>query len=178
MKTLLIITLTVLFSACFSFYATAQEKLFTYQTKNNESFVVVDDVLNTATVHLRDGRKIKLIGLAPLDKPPRREPKRNEYNIIIEEDDPVVSLEETAFEFVVDLLKNKEVRIEFDNLYRDSEGYVLGYLFLKNGEFVNAEIIRQGFSNLHLTAQNKKYEDVLRDAYREASSEKRGLQGN
>ncbi len=178
MKNLLI--LSFLFFLCTGFLSetAAQERFLADQTQSKKSFILVDDVLNTATIRLRDGRKIRLIGLIPLEKPPRKDPKRNEYNIIVEEDDPIIPFEQTALEFVTDLLKNKEVRLELDNLYRSSDGYILGYIFLRNGAFANAEILRQGFSDFHLAPQNKKYEKELRDAYREAKKEKRGLQGN
>jgi micrococcal nuclease len=151
---------------------------FTQNLHNTETVAKVEDVLNSATFRLTDGRKIKLIGLIPLDKPKRKELPRNEYNIIIEKDDPIVPLEQTAYDFLVDLIKGKTVSVEFDNLYRDSDGYLLGYVFLNDDTFVNAEVLRQGFSDLHMTPQNVKYEKELRAGYLEAKKEKRGLQGN
>jgi len=168
----------------FSFFASvlpcawAQKNNSLANTTNKETIVKIEGVINSATLRLRDGRKAKLIGLIPLEKPARKELPRNEYNIIIEQDDPVITLEQTALDFITDLVEGKEIRFETDNLYRDSDGYILGYVFLKDGTFVNAEILRRGFSDLHLTPQNTKYEKELREAYLEAKKEKRGLQGN
>ena len=158
--------------------AWAQENISLPNSASEETNAKVDKVMDSATLHLRDGRKIRLIGLIPLEKPTRKELPRNEYNIIIEQDDPIIPFEQTALDFVIDLLEKKEIRLELDNLYRDPSGYILGYVFLKDGTFVNAEILRQGLSDLHLTPQNTKYEKELRDAYLEAKKEKRGLQGD
>jgi endonuclease YncB( thermonuclease family) len=148
------------------------------QTSGEKLEGTVEQVINSATLRLSDGRKIKLIGLIPIDRPKRKELPRNEYNIIIEIEDPIVSFEQTAYDFIDALVTKKDIRLEFDNLYRDPEGYILAYVFLSDGTFVNAEIIRQGFSNLRITPPNKKYEQKLREAYLEAKNEKRGLQGN
>lgn len=158
--------------------ASAQKDLFSSSTLNKKTNVKIDDVINTATLLLNDGRRVRLIGLIPLERPKRKEALRNEYNIIIEQDDPLIPVEQTALDFVIDLVKKKEASLEMDTLYRDSDGYILGYIFLKDGTFVNAEILRQGFSDLRLTPQNTKYEKELRDAYREAKKEMRGIQGN
>ncbi len=44
-------------------------------------------------------------------------------------------------------------------------------------DFLNAEILRQGFANLSIRPPNMKFAKELREAYREARAEKRGLQG-
>ncbi len=173
--------ITAVMAYCFLALAAnihAQDNALVINALNKKEDVKIDDIVNSATLRLHDGRKIRLIGLIPLEKPKRKEPIRNEYNIIIEKDDPIIPFEQTVYDFIVTLLKGKEVHLEFDTLYRDPDGYVLGYIFLKDGTFVNAEIIRQGFSDLHLTPQNTKYEKELRAAYLEAKKEKRGMQGN
>jgi len=158
--------------------ASAQNSQSLFQMPKEKSQGVVENIINSATLRLVDGRKIKLIGLIPLNKPKRKELPRNEYNIIIEKEDPIIPFEQTAYDFVNDLVIKKNVRLEFDNQYLDPEGYVLAYVFLPDGTFVNAEIIRQGFSDLHSTPSNTKYAQQLRAAYLEAKKEKRGLQGN
>ncbi len=141
------------------------------------TFTPVEKVFNSGLIILSDGRKIKLIGLKPLDAPKRKKPKRNKYNIVVEEDDPVLPLEQIAHDFINTLLKEKKVRLEFDNQYRDDESYILAYVFLSDGTFVNAEILRQGFADLHIAPPNTKYKSKLKNAYKEARREKRGLQG-
>ncbi|MCX5680808.1 MAG: thermonuclease family protein [Candidatus Omnitrophica bacterium] len=177
-RKLSIVTLLIFCFSIASLNALAQNNNSFLDASDKKTIAKVDDIINSATIRLVDSRKIKLIGLIPLDKPKRKDLPRNEYGIIIEQDDPIIPLEQTAYDFVLNLLKNKDIRLDFDNLYRDSDGYILAYVFLKNGTFVNAEIIRQGFSDLHMLPQNTKYEKELREAYLEAKKEKRGIQGN
>lgn len=160
--------------------ARAQGREPLFSTPQRELRATVESLIDSATFRLADGRKIKLIGLIPLKRPKPKEPLRNEYNIIIEDaaEDPVVPLEETAYDFIRSLVIAQKVRLEFDQLYRDPEGYILAYVFTEDGTLVNAEILRQGFSELRITPPNTKYEQKLRDAYLEARREKRGLQGN
>ncbi len=157
----------------------AQQSSPFFELSQAKSQGTIESMIDSITFRLADGRKIKLIGLVPLDRPKRKDLPRNEYNIIIEEEEnPIISFEERAYDFINDLIINKEVRLEFDNLYRDPKGYLLAYAFLSDGTFINAEIIRQGFSNLRITPPNTTYEKELRGAYLEAQKEKRGLQGN
>ncbi len=138
----------------------------------------VESLADSATLRLVDGRKIRMIGVVPIERPRTKEVPRNEYNIIIEKEDPVIPFEETVYDTLREMLIGQDILLEFDALYRDQQGHVLGYVFLKDGTFVNAEIIRQGFSHLTITPPNTKYKNELRAAYLEAKKEKRGLQGN
>lgn len=145
---------------------------------NKKTQARIETIIDSATVRLVDGRKMRMIGLIPLDRPQTKDLPRNEYNIIIEKEDPIIPFEQTAYDTIKDMLNDKDILLEFDNLYRDREGFILAYIFLPDGTLVNAEILRQGFSNLSITPPNTKYENEMRAAYLEAKKEKRGLQGN
>lgn len=138
----------------------------------------IEALIDSATIRLADGRKMRMIGLIPIERPQTKEAPRNEYNIIIEKEDPIIPFEQAVYDTLRDLLTDQDIFLEFDALYRDREGYILCYVFLQDGTLVNAEILRQGFSNLTITPPNTKYEKELRAAYLEAKKEKRGLQGN
>lgn len=139
---------------------------------------VVERVLKADLLVLKDGQKIRLIGLNALRAPQRKDVKRDTYGIIIEEQNPEMTLEDQALEFAQKLLEKKHIRLEFDIESKDENFYTLAYAFLEDGTFVNAEVLRQGFANLKITPPNMKYADSLREAYQEARREKRGLQGN
>ena len=140
---------------------------------------IVENVTNSGLILLEDKRRIKLIGLKPLDPPKRKKQEYNKYNMPIEkEEKTTTTIEERAYNYVNNLLKGKQVKIEFDRQYRDDQGYVLGYVFLSDGTLANAEILRQGFADLTVNPPNTKYESELRKAYLEARKEKRGIQGN
>lgn len=138
--------------------------------------IKVGRVLSADTIELENGERIRLIGLkAP--KPPKKEKvKKDEFGFVIEDVDPWTTLDEEAFIFARRLLEGQYVRLEFDT-ERRNERASLAYVFLiKDDLFANTEILRQGFADLQITPPNLKYADKLREAYREAKKEQRGLQ--
>jgi len=143
--------------------------------------VVIKQVASADTFILETGERIKLIGLRSPEPPQikREHIKRDEFGFVTKEKKgPIINLEEKAFEFAKDLLEGKHVRLEFDVEKTDQYYQTLAYVFFIEGDmFVNAEILRKGFSYLQIRPPNMKYEEQLRAAYREARQEKRGIQG-
>jgi len=136
----------------------------------------VAKVLSADTILLDNDEKIRLIGLKAPKAPKPVDVERDEYGIVIEKVSLTKTLEERTFEFAKDLLEGKDVRLEFDVDKKDREFHTCAYVFLvEDNTFVNAEILRQGYSNLSLTPPNLKYQDELRAAYQEARKEHRGI---
>lgn len=161
-----------------------QTKIDSLLDLNNKKYqnVIVSEVLSADMIRVEiDGtnERIKLIGLKAPQTPKKKMLERDKNGFIIEEKpSPETPIEERAFDFAKKLLEKKAVRLEFDNELRDSEGHKLAYVFLvENNLFVNAEILRQGYAFLSLNPSNNKYTEELRDAYKEARRELRGLQG-
>jgi len=137
--------------------------------------VLVEKVLNTNTIILQGGEKVKLIGLKALEPPRKERTERDEFGFIAElPEDPISSLEEQAFSFAKNLLEGKHVRLEFDVRKKTSELHTCAYIYLDE-LLVNAEFLRQGFAHLQIAAPNLKHSELLRAAYREAREEKRGI---
>ena len=148
--------------------------------------VVVDEVITANTIVLKGktgdkGEVIKLIGLRAPESPKRRtsDIKRDEFGFVLQEPVTLESpLEEKALEFVQNILVGRHVRLEFDDEKSDEDFRTLAYVFLKDdGTLINAEILRKGFADLQIRPPNLKYVNELRNAYKEARNEKRGLQG-
>ena len=157
----------------------AQSRLDTLlgEPKKEDEFFIVEKIISTDTLALDNQTRVKLIGLSAPNPPKEKEILRDSYGIIIENTNPETSLEEQAIDFAKSLLEKKRVRLEFDAENKDADGHLLVYVFLTDGTFANAEILRQGFANLKIIQPNTKYADTLRKAYQEARKEKRGLQG-
>lgn len=148
--------------------------------KSDEAYqhIVVEKVLTGDLLLLENGEKIRLIGLRAPDKPARRHQPVDQHGFIIKEEDPSVTVEERAMDFVRTLLEGKTVRLEFDADRRDDEFYTVAYVFTLDPPLLaNAEILRQGYAFLSIRPPNMKYAEALRAAYREARQEHRGLQG-
>ncbi|MBI5415897.1 MAG: thermonuclease family protein [Candidatus Omnitrophica bacterium] len=140
--------------------------------------ILVQEVVNADTLVLENGETVRLIGVRALGQPQKKKRLQRDANgfVIEEKPDPQTSVEERAAQFAGELLEGKHVRLEFDAAPKDDRYRTLAYVFLIEGDvFVNAEILRRGFGDLHIQPPNLKYAAQLREAYREASAYRRGM---
>jgi micrococcal nuclease len=72
-------------------------------------------------------------------------------------------------------VRHSHVRLEFDEERKDHYGRLLAYVFLDNGEMVNALMVRKGLAFVLINEPNTKYLPLLLDCQRKAMSEKVGL---
>jgi micrococcal nuclease len=80
-----------------------------------------------------------------------------------------------SLDFTKKLILNKIVKLEFDKVKFDKYGRLLAYVWLEDGTFVNAKIIKEGFAIPIRKTDNIKYYDLFVNLYWEAKKEKRGL---
>jgi micrococcal nuclease len=73
------------------------------------------------------------------------------------------------------LVDRHQVKLEYDQEKRDAHGRLLAYVFLENGDMVNAVLLRQGLANVMLKSPNLKYKAYLVDCQRKAMREKLGI---
>ncbi|RLF53489.1 MAG: hypothetical protein DRN37_11570 [Thermoplasmata archaeon] len=57
----------------------------------------------------------------------------------------------------LEFVKGKRVSLEFDKEKKDRYGRLLAYVFLENGDMVNALLIRKGMAHVLLNKQGLKY---------------------
>jgi micrococcal nuclease len=127
----------------------------------SSSFVLVRWVDDGDTVVLADGRRVRYCGInapevAHKEKPAQRfGPEARDVNRR--------------------LVFKKPVRLEFDLEKHDQYGRVLAYLFLKDGTFVNAELVKSGCAHYVFRRPNKKYDSLLLRLQRKAMAKKVGM---
>lgn len=73
------------------------------------------------------------------------------------------------------LVEGKRIRLEFDTERRDRYGRLLAYVYLEDGTFVNAELIRRGCARILTIPPNVRYADRFQALEREAREAGRGL---
>jgi len=73
------------------------------------------------------------------------------------------------------LVQGKPVRLEFDQERSDRYGRLLAYVFLENGDMVNALILKNGLARVFQQPPNLKYSSLLLDSQRRAMAEKVGI---
>jgi len=138
------------------------------------SNILVQRVVDGDTLVLINGERVRLIGI---DTPEMhhsdkliRDSKRSGQDVRT-----IQSLGRLSYEFTKKLVEGKEVSLEFDVEHKDKYDRLLAYIFLKDGTFVNAEIIKEGYASLMTIPPNVKYADLFLELYQQARENKRGL---
>ena len=121
----------------------------------------VKRVVDGDTVVLASGERVRYIGV---DTPELHHPRK-----------PVGFYAREAKEFNRRLIEGKTARLEFDVEHYDKYGRLLAYVYLSDGTFVNAELLRQGYAQLLTIPPNVKYVDLFKKLQQEAREANRGL---
>lgn len=167
-KTIFIITLLVL-PLAFGF-------TLPFSSSYNYSDILVKRAVDGDTLLLENGERVRLIGI---DTPEMHESDKlyKDSQRSGEDLTTIKKLGRKAYEFTKGLVEGKRVSLEFDVEKRDKYDRLLAYVYLKDGRFVNAEILKQGYASLMTFAPNVKYADLFLKLYREARENRRGLWG-
>jgi modification methylase len=88
-----------------------------------EEFYAVKEVISPALIKLNNDLIIRLIGV-------REEENQNEK----------------AVTFLREKTKGKKVFLRFDKVKHDSENHLFAYLYLQNKTFLNAHLVKKGFT--------------------------------
>jgi micrococcal nuclease len=78
-------------------------------------------------------------------------------------------------EYLTKLLDNKKVRLEYDVGRKDQYNRTLAYVYLPDGTFVNAELVRKGYAMVMTIPPNVKYAEKFVKLQRKARKNNRGL---
>jgi micrococcal nuclease len=127
-----------------------------------QDVVRVKRVIDGDTLLLTTRERVRLIGV---DTPETKHPQK-----------PVQYFGKEAYLFTKRMVEGKEVRLEYDWQRRDKYGRLLAYVYLMDGTFLNAEIIKQGYGFAY-TKYPFKYLEEFRRYEREARENGRGLWG-
>ena len=121
-------------------------------------------IVDGDTIVLNDGRKIRYLGI---NAPELEHDGHRTEPFAVE-----------AKQFNAALVDRKKVRLEFDGERSDQYGRTLAYVFLRDGIFVNAEMLLHGYAFLLYHPQNRKYDSILLRSQRAAMSAKDGIWKN
>lgn len=113
---------------------------------------------DTITVKLQDGKteKVRLLGVDTAEM------AQGTWGI-------------RARDFTRRLIVGKPIRLAFDVQQRDRYGRLLGYVYTRDGAFLNLELIKQGYAMLLTYAPNVAHVDAFTAAQREAREARRGI---
>jgi micrococcal nuclease len=134
--------------------------LFFLLSTSHAEIYKVKRVIDGDTLLLINGERVRLIGV---NTPETKHPQK-----------PVEYFGKEAHLFTKQMVDGKEARFEFEKQKRDRYGRLLAYVYLLNGTFLNAEIIKQGYGKAY-TRFRFKYMEEFRRYEREARQNRRGL---
>lgn len=77
--------------------------------------------------------------------------------------------------YLTNLLSGKSVRLEYDLNRTDQYGRTLAYVYLQDGTFVNAELVKNGFAMTLTIQPNVKFADEFVKLQEEARENNLGL---
>jgi micrococcal nuclease len=143
----------------FTFIIPVVVLLFLLSTSHAEIYKVKRAV-DGDTLLLNNGERVRLIGV---DTPETKHPQK-----------PVEYFGREAYLFTKQMVDGKEARFEFEGPKRDRYGRLLAYVYLSDGTFLNAEIIKQGYGFAYTRFPFKHMEE-FRKYEREARENRRGL---
>ncbi len=128
-----------------------------------QELVRVKQVVDGDTIVLESGERVRLLGV---NAPEVNHPKK-----------PVEPFGKEAAEFTQRMVEGKLVRLEFDPHVskQDKSSRTFAYVFLQDGTFLNAEIIRQGYGYVVRSIPPLKYESDFVQLEADARKKRRGL---
>ena len=121
---------------------------------------LVTRVVDGDTIIVQGVGRVRLIGV---DTPETVDPRR-----------PVQYFGKEASEFTHRMAEGKVVRLEFDAERKDRFGRTLAYVYLPDGTFLNAEIVKQGYGHAY-TQFPFRYLEQFQGYEREAREASAGL---
>lgn len=128
----------------------------------NDGYRLVKRVIDGDTFVLENGEKIRLTGVnAPESRNTGR--KHVEY------------FGKQSKDFLKQFLTGEKVRLEYDVTKMDMYGRTLAYVYMEDGIFLNAELVKQGYATAYTVPPNVKYADLFVEMEREARENERGL---
>ncbi|MFA7115862.1 MAG: thermonuclease family protein [Bacteroidales bacterium] len=138
-----------------------------YYWTNSSKYLVVKRVVDGDTFWVDDGSekglKVRLIGV---NTPETVDPRK-----------PVEYYGKEASNYVKGLLNGKKVKLRYDVNRYDRYGRILAYVYLKDGTFLNADLIKKGFAQVMTFPPNVKFSKKFVELQREARDAKAGLWG-
>ena len=77
--------------------------------------------------------------------------------------------------YLTGLVAGKRVKLEYDIDTLDQYGRTLAYVYLEDGTFVNASLVRNGYATVMTTPPNVRYASTFAELARKARKRSRGV---
>ncbi len=163
---LLIISFSLMCNSCNSKSGNRKADSSGFSIPDTKGFLLVTKIVDGDTFWVdngtKKGEKIRLIGIDAPESRNAFNKKKGYYG-------------KEAKEYLTNLLNGKSVRLENDVTQTDRYGRTLAYVYLQDGTFVNAELVKNGYAMVMTIPPNVKYADEFVKHQQEARENNRGL---
>lgn len=126
--------------------------------------VFVDKVVDGDTVRVKYKNELYRVRLLDIDTPES-----------VKEGVPVQEFGREASKFTKSKILNKNVKLVFGTGLKDKYGRLLAYVVLKDGIFLNAQLVRNGYARAEIIPPNIELADYFYKLEQKAVEEKKGL---
>ncbi|MBM7624865.1 thermonuclease family protein [Sporohalobacter salinus] len=165
MRKFLSLFLSVIIISTFNISAIALEINEDLKIKQNKvrnlDEIYVAKVIDGDTIKTAAGKKIRFIGVDT--------PEIGSFNKKVE------YYGKKASKFTTEKLEGKMVYLDYDVKKYDKYKRILAYVFLKDGTFFNAKLLKAGYAELLTMPPNVNYVELFKELVKEARENKRGL---
>jgi len=166
MKRLFFIFLILSILSCTSKSGNRKSETQKIELSDKDGLLKVTKVVDGDTFWADDGSakgvKIRLIGV---DAPESRNVFKKKKGYYGKE----------AKTYLTNILTNQSVKLEYDVASLDQYGRTLAYVYLSDGTFVNADLVKNGYAMVMTVPPNVKYADEFVKHQRDARENNRGL---
>lgn len=122
---------------------------------------------DTISLESEDGGKPERVRLIGIDAPETRNTGRKVKH----------PFGDDSKDYLDGLLSERVVRLEYDVVNKDRYGRTLAYVYLKDGTFVNAVMLAEGYAQVMTYPPNVKHVDLFLNLQDEARKDGKGLWG-
>ncbi len=156
-------------------YAYILPKLNSARNDSDSEYYTVERVVDGDTFKLTTGERVRLIGI---DTPEKFESKKLDKDSKNSGKDKktIQNLGRLSSEYVKEFVEGKKIKMIKEPNYQDKDvnGRLLRYVYLQDGTFVNAKIIKDGYAQVFESFPFSK-KDEFRMYQKDARENKRGL---
>lgn len=136
--------------------------------------IKVIKVIDGDTFKLENRENVRLIGIDCPESRVNAKAKKDSKGTA-QDLKTITKMGKEATKFVKELVEGKYVKIQFDVERKDRYERLLAYMYLQDGSFLNASIVKSGYASPMTIPPNVKYADLFQKLYQEARENKRGL---
>ena len=135
----------------------------TFSQIGSSRWVTVTKVYDGDTFKTHDGEKVRLLGINTPE--------------IAHSSKPGEALGKQAKSRLKELIGNRLVRLEFDRERHDKYGRLLAHVWLRDGSWINSQMIQDGLAHLYIFAPNFRHAGKLLEHEKAARLKRSGIWG-